>query len=231
MPRIAVVLLVDPRGHVLLQHRDEHAPRAANQWGMVGGHVEPGEDFDLAVHREILEETGIVTGPDDLVLWQETEFSYSDGHRSSYRVYAGRVDLTDDDIVLGEGRAIVFVDPAETAALDKAESLRPFPAAVPGLRHLPTAPRREDPVSTSTLPTTRHPHPSPAPHRGARDGRRGRGDRRPRQRLDRHRRTAASSGSRRRDRCVRVGNTGGRPLGIELYGEDRLLIADAQQGC
>ena len=25
----------------------------------------------------------------------------------------------------------------------------------------------------------------------------------------------------------RVGNTGGRPLGIELYGEDRLLIADA----
>ncbi|MET0997221.1 MAG: NUDIX domain-containing protein, partial [Marmoricola sp.] len=83
-------------------------------------------DFDLAVHREILEETGIVTGPGDLVLWQETEFTYSDGHHSSYRVYAGRVDLTDDDIVLGEGRAIVFVDPAETDALDKAESLAHF---------------------------------------------------------------------------------------------------------
>ena len=60
------------------------------------------------------------------MLWQETEFSYSDGHRSAYRVYAGRVDLTDDDIVLGEGRAIVFVDPAETAALDKAESCAHF---------------------------------------------------------------------------------------------------------
>lgn len=93
---------------------------------MVGGHVEPGEDFDIAVHREILEETGISTGPDDLVLWQETEFGYSDGHRSAYRVYAGRVDLTDDDIVLGEGRAIVFVDPVETDALDKAESLAHF---------------------------------------------------------------------------------------------------------
>ena len=126
MPQIAVVLLVDPQGRVLLQHRDEHAPRAANLWGMVGGHVEPGEDFDVAVHREILEETGIVTGPEDLVLWQETEFTYSDGHHSSYRVYAGRVDLTDDDIVLGEGRAIVFVDPADTAALDKAESLAFF---------------------------------------------------------------------------------------------------------
>ena len=28
----------------------------------------------------------------------------------------------------------------------------------------------------------------------------------------------------------RIGNTGGRPLGIELYGEDRLLIADARKG-
>jgi 8-oxo-dGTP diphosphatase len=126
MPRIAVVLLVDPRGHVLLQHRDEHAPRAADQWGMVGGHVEDGEDFDTAVHRELLEETGIRTSPGDLVLWQETAFTYSDGHRSDYRVYAGRVDLTDDDIVLGEGRAIVFVDPVEAVSLDLAESLAHF---------------------------------------------------------------------------------------------------------
>ena len=122
MPRVAVVFLVDARGHVLLQHRDEHAPRAANLWGMVGGHVEDGEDFDSAVRREILEETGIELPAEALALWQAPEFEYSDGHRSDYRVYAGRVDLTDDDIVLGEGRAIVFVDPAETAALDQAES-------------------------------------------------------------------------------------------------------------
>ena len=122
MSRIAVVLLVDPRGHVLLQHRDEHAPQAANLWGLVGGHVEPGEDFDTAVHRELLEETGVRTGPGDLVLWEDTEFTYSDGHHSHYRIYAGRVDLTDDDIVLGEGRAIVFVDPATALGLDLAES-------------------------------------------------------------------------------------------------------------
>jgi 8-oxo-dGTP diphosphatase len=126
MPRIAVVFLVDPRGHVLLQHRDEHAPRAADQWGMVGGHVEPGEEFDVAIHREIFEETGISTAPGDLVLWQEAEFSYTDGHQSSYRVYAGRVDLTDADIVLGEGRAIVFVEPGDTGSLDKAESCAHF---------------------------------------------------------------------------------------------------------
>ena len=66
MPRIAVCYLVDARGHVLLQHRDEHAPRAPEQWGMVGGHVEDGEDPDTAVHRELLEETGVRTGPRDL---------------------------------------------------------------------------------------------------------------------------------------------------------------------
>ncbi len=126
MPRIAVAFLLDSRGHVLLQHRDEHAPRAANQWGMVGGHVEDGEDFDTAIHREIAEETGLETVPGDLTLWHEGEFSYADGHRSHYQVYAGRVEATDEDIVLGEGRAIVFVDPAQASGLDRAESLAHF---------------------------------------------------------------------------------------------------------
>ena len=93
---------------------------------MVGGHVEPGEDFDAAAHRELLEETGVTTGPGDLVLWQEAEFAYSDGRDGTYRLYAGRMDLTDDDIVLGEGRAIVFVDPAELGSLDLAESSAHF---------------------------------------------------------------------------------------------------------
>jgi 8-oxo-dGTP diphosphatase len=122
MPRIAVAFLVDARGHVLLQHRDEHAPRAADQWGMVGGHVEDGEDYDAAMLRELREETGLDLPPEDLVLWQATEFVYSDGLRNDYRVYVARVDATDDDIVLGEGRAIVFVDPDEALTLDLAES-------------------------------------------------------------------------------------------------------------
>ncbi len=128
MVRLAVVILVDRRGHLLLQLRDQHAPRAAGQWGLVGGHVEPGEDFDTAVHRELEEETGIRTRPGDLVLWCEDEFEYSDGHRGAYRVYAGAVDLTDDDIVVGEGEAIVFVDPADLGSLDAAESCAHFVA-------------------------------------------------------------------------------------------------------
>ena len=117
-----MILLVDRRGRVLLMERDEHAPQSANQWGMVGGHVEDGEEFEPAAYRELEEETGLRLAPGELQLWRAEAFTYSDGHGGAYHVYVAGVDLTDDDIVVGEGRQIVFVDPAHLARLDLAES-------------------------------------------------------------------------------------------------------------
>ena len=123
---LAVVLLVDARGWVLLQERDAGAPRAPDQWGMVGGHVEDGEDFEPAAYRELAEETGLELAPGTLRLWRDAEFTYPDGHRGRYHVYAASVDATDADIVVGEGRQIVFVDPAAVPTLDLAASSRHF---------------------------------------------------------------------------------------------------------
>lgn len=126
MTRLAVILLVDARGWLLLQERDEGAPRAANQWGMVGGHVEEGEEVEAAAYRELEEETGLQLARGELTLWLEDEFSYSDGHLGRYAVYAAHTALSDDDIVVGEGRQIVFVDPATIPGLDTAESTGHF---------------------------------------------------------------------------------------------------------
>jgi len=117
--RFASVLLVDARGWLLLQERDEHPVIDPDRWGLPGGHVEDGEDYEPAAYRELEEETGIHLEPGTLRLWRELQvFHEAYGTLDSTQVYVARVDLTDADIVVGEGRQIVFVEPSAARALD-----------------------------------------------------------------------------------------------------------------
>lgn len=119
MRRFSSVLLVDRRGWLLLQERDEHPVIAPEKWGLVGGHVEEGEDFEDAAYRELEEEAGVRMPPGGLTFWREHE-----AWGATFRIWAAGVDLTDGDIVLGEGRQIVFVDPAAVHDLDLADLAR-----------------------------------------------------------------------------------------------------------
>ncbi|MBC9731913.1 NUDIX domain-containing protein [Nocardioides marmotae] len=116
--RFACVLLVDRRGWVLLQERDEHAAIDPETWGMPGGHVEDGEGFEEAAYRELAEETGVRLAPGELQFWREFATEHASYGVGSMQVYVAEVDLTDDDIVCGEGRRIVFVDPAVVPRLE-----------------------------------------------------------------------------------------------------------------
>jgi 8-oxo-dGTP diphosphatase len=121
-PRLATVIVVDMRGWLLLQERDEHAPVAPNQWGMVGGHVDPGEEFESAAYRELAEETGLAW-TSGLRLWRDAQYPYNGIDRlARYQVWIGRADLSDTDITVGEGRQIVFVHPDVVRTLDLSDS-------------------------------------------------------------------------------------------------------------
>lgn len=127
MKRFSVILLVDPQGRVLLQERDEHAPISPDTWGMVGGHVEDGEEFEPAAYRELEEETGVRLPPGGLRLWRAEQFGYVGAAAPNrYTLWVAPTTLTDADIVVGEGRQIVFVRPEALGGLALSESAAHF---------------------------------------------------------------------------------------------------------
>jgi 8-oxo-dGTP diphosphatase len=123
MKRFGCVILVDRRGWVLLQERDEHPAIDPEKWSLCGGHLEEGEEFLDGALRELAEETGVELTPAELELFHHLDLrELGHEHPGAMAVYAAATDLTDDDIVLGEGRQIVFVEPDAVATLDLSDS-------------------------------------------------------------------------------------------------------------
>jgi mutator protein MutT len=116
--RVAVVCLVDRQGRILMQHRDANAKTSPNQWGLPGGKIEPGETPDAAARREVLEETGLAV-PLVEHLWTGTRPSVStpDGLVEMH-VFCAPTEASQDDVVLGEGQAMLFLSPEDALARD-----------------------------------------------------------------------------------------------------------------
>lgn len=56
MPKGALLIVLNNKNEVLLQHKDAGAPTHANKWCLFGGGVEPGETTEVAIRREFKEE-------------------------------------------------------------------------------------------------------------------------------------------------------------------------------
>ena len=111
------VAVVDPRGWILMQERDEHAPVYPDMWGLPGGKLEAGESFAVAAARGVEEETGLRFRPEQLTSLGRTLYhSEPCGGEDLYELFVVHAEVSGADVTCGEGRQMVFVDPA--AAFD-----------------------------------------------------------------------------------------------------------------
>lgn len=130
MANVVVVGLVDARGWLLLQERDDRAPVDPDRWGLVGGQVEPGESALAAAHRELREETGLVI--DELLPIGSVTLPCDLHGEDDVSCFTAPTTASDADVRCGEGRQIVFVAPDQVRGLDLTRSTRAFVERVLG---------------------------------------------------------------------------------------------------
>jgi 8-oxo-dGTP diphosphatase len=126
MIHAAGLLPVYPGGAVLLLLRDDRPDIAAsNCWGLVGGHVEPGETPAVAVLRETAEEIG--RRPDWIAPagFHDHPSFLVPGARVRSHLFATAAMWSLDDLILGEGQRLDWFLPAEVPRLSLASALKP----------------------------------------------------------------------------------------------------------
>ncbi|MGB3294662.1 MAG: NUDIX hydrolase [Phormidesmis sp.] len=113
-PPVEVTLAILYReGGFLMQLRDDF-PHIVypGYWGFFGGHIEPGEDADTGMRRELLEELGYV--PPQLTLFQEK----FDGKIRRY-YYHGELTVPVSELQLNEGQDLGLCSVAEILTGEK----------------------------------------------------------------------------------------------------------------
>ena len=113
----AGIILVNPKGQILLQLRDSN-PRIMfpGFWGITGGGGEDGEPPETTARREVLEETGLSLP--DITPFKVYYLSGSpdEGPREVH-IYHAPIDRGVNELSVGEGRALRFFSPADLAEL------------------------------------------------------------------------------------------------------------------
>jgi 8-oxo-dGTP pyrophosphatase MutT (NUDIX family) len=104
----AAAIIVDEEGRYLMQLRDDKAGIFyPDHWGLFGGAIEPGEDGETALRRELVEELGWPAG--ELTPFTTMDFGFDalGAGRAIRFYYEVRMPASDvPGLVLGEGQSL-----------------------------------------------------------------------------------------------------------------------------
>ncbi|SCL15497.1 NUDIX hydrolase [Micromonospora inyonensis] len=118
--RCAGALIVDDQGRLFIQRRSPERRLFPNTWDIAGGHLEPGEEVEDALRREVFEETGW-TVSHVLGLVGEYRYTGNDGIERVETDFLVRVDGDLDRPRLEAGKHTEFrwITEQEMAVLDE----------------------------------------------------------------------------------------------------------------
>jgi 8-oxo-dGTP diphosphatase len=109
MRNVAVVILYDNDGRILLQHRTKDAPTFPDHWAFFGGGIEGDETAEEAVKREAIEELAYQLAAPRLFGIRRL---FHQGNEYAVHVFVEEYD--GGKLILGEGQAMGWFLPDQT---------------------------------------------------------------------------------------------------------------------
>jgi 8-oxo-dGTP diphosphatase len=107
------IILVDDRGSVLLQLRDDKdSIPYPNMWAVPGGMLEPGETPLDAIVREVHEELGVELAPAVVTFLETARRSYGVEH-----TFTAHLSVPAAEIALTEGQRVEWFSPEQVAGM------------------------------------------------------------------------------------------------------------------
>ncbi len=110
---VAIAILHSDAGFLMQLRDDVPTIFWPGHWCFFGGHLEPGEEPEAALRRELVEEIGYCP---EVVTWVESVESETSRGRVMRHVFAAKLDRPIADLELNEGQDMAWVSPAAIAS-------------------------------------------------------------------------------------------------------------------